>query len=64
LIAGHAEPVANADIPGGLAGLRHRLAIRYLGQGAETRAEFRQIKGWQAFRIVPRKITGRQGLGR
>jgi DNA-binding IclR family transcriptional regulator len=64
LIAGHAEPVANADIPGGLAGLRYRLAIRYLGQGAETRAEFRQIKGWQAFRIVPHKITGRQGLGR
>ena len=64
LIAGHAEPVANADIPGGLAGLRCRLAIRYLGQGAETRAEFRQIKGWQAFRIVPHKITGLQGLGR
>lgn len=64
LIAGHAEPVATADIPGGLAGLRCRLAMRYLGQGAETRAEFQQVKGWQAFRIVPHKITGLQGLGR
>lgn len=63
-IAGHAEPVANADIPGGLVGLRRRLATRYLGQGAATRAEFRQIHGWQAFRIVPHKITGLQGLGR
>lgn len=63
LIAGHAEPVASRDIPGGLAGLRSRLATRYMGQGAETRAEFRQIRGWQAFRIVPHKITGLQGLG-
>jgi hypothetical protein len=64
LIVGHAEPMANVNIPGGLAGLRRRLATRYLGQGAEIRAEFRQIKGWQAFRIVPLKITGLQGLGR
>lgn len=63
-IAGHAEPVANADIPGGLVGLRRRLATRYLGQGAASRAEFQQIKGWQAFRIAPHKITGLQGLGR
>jgi DNA-binding IclR family transcriptional regulator len=63
-IVGHAEAVASADIPGGLAGLRHRLAIRYLGQGAATRAEFRHTAGWQAFRIVPHKITGLQGLGR
>jgi hypothetical protein len=63
LIAGHAEPVASVDIPGGLAGLRRRLATRYLGQGAETRSEFRQTQGWQAFRIVPHKITGLQGLG-
>ncbi len=63
LIAGHAEPVASRDIPGGLAGLRSRLATRYMGQGAESRAEFRQINGWQAFRIVPHKITGLQGLG-
>ena len=64
LIAGHAEAVANTDIPGGLAGLRCRLALRYLGQGAASRAEFQQTKGWQAFRIVPHKIIGRQGLGR
>jgi hypothetical protein len=63
LIGGHAEPVASVDIPGGLAGLRRRLATRYLGQGAETRSEFRQTQGWQAFRIVPHKITGLQGLG-
>jgi hypothetical protein len=56
--------VANADIPGGLAGLRCRLATRYLGQGAASRAEFQQIKRWQAFRITPQKITGLQGLGR
>jgi DNA-binding IclR family transcriptional regulator len=63
-IAGHAEPVANANIPGGLVGLRRRLATRYLGQGAASRAEFQQIKDWQAFRITPHKITGLQGLGR
>jgi DNA-binding IclR family transcriptional regulator len=63
LITGHAEPVASADVPGGLVGLRRRLATRYLGQGAEHRSEFRRIKGWQAFRIVPHKITGLQGLG-
>jgi len=63
LIAGHAEPVASVDIPGGLAGLRRRLATRYLGQGAESRSEFRQTKGWQGFRIIPHKITGLQGLG-
>lgn len=64
LIAGHAEAVASSDIPGGLAGLRCRLARRYLGQGAESRAEFQQVQDWQAFRIVPHKITGLQGLGR
>ena len=64
LIAGHAEPVANADMSGGLAGLRQRLATRYLGQGAETRTEYGQVKGWQAFRIVPHKIMDLQGLGR
>lgn len=63
-IAGYAEAVANADIPGGVAGLRRRLATRYLGQGAASRAEFQQIQGWQAFRITPQKITGLQGLGR
>jgi|GEM_PF-236034 len=63
LIAGHAEPVASVDIPGGLAGLRRRLATRYLGQGAESRSEFRQTKGWQGFRIIPHEITGLQGLG-
>lgn len=63
LIAGRAEPVSSEAVPGGLAGLRQRLAVRYLGQGAEARAEFQQIEGWQAFRIVPHKITGLQGLG-
>jgi DNA-binding IclR family transcriptional regulator len=63
LIAGHAEPVGNEAVPGGLAGLRQRLAARYLGQGAESRAEFQQTVGWQAVRIVPHKITGLQGLG-
>jgi hypothetical protein len=63
-IVGHAEPVANADIPGGLAGLRRPLAQIAGGQAAASRAEFQQTKGWQAFRIAPHKITGLQGLGR
>lgn len=63
LIVGRAEPVGGDQIPGGLAGLRCRLAARYLGQGAEARAEFQQTENWEAFRIIPHKITGYQGLG-
>ncbi|MFQ5576611.1 MAG: helix-turn-helix domain-containing protein [Anaerolineae bacterium] len=63
LIIGRAEPVPEAGVRGGLAGLRRRLARRYLGQGADRRAEFNRTAGWEAFRIVPHKVTGRQGLG-
>lgn len=62
-IAGHAEQVSDTAVPGGLAGLRRRLAARYLGQGAENRPEFQQTSGWSALRILPQKIRGRQGLG-
>ncbi|MGQ4809869.1 hypothetical protein NKDENANG_03305 [Candidatus Entotheonellaceae bacterium PAL068K] len=61
LIAGHAEPVANANMPGGLTGLHQRLATRYPGQGAETRTEYGQIKDWQAFWIVPHKLRACRG---
>lgn len=62
-IAGRAEIVPDTAVPGGLAGLRRRLAVRYLGQGAESRPEFQQTDGWAALRILPDKIRGRQGLG-
>ncbi|MEW5961349.1 MAG: pyridoxamine 5'-phosphate oxidase family protein [Chloroflexota bacterium] len=63
LITGRAEPVSEVDIRGGLAGLRRRLAVRYLGKGAETEAALKQVEGWEAFRILPDKITGQRGLG-
>jgi DNA-binding IclR family transcriptional regulator len=63
LIIGRAERVRDEAIPGGLVGLRCRLAARYLGQGADLRAEFQQTEAWEAFRIVPHKITGYRGLG-
>lgn len=63
LIVGQAEPVANEAVPGGLTGLRQRLAGRYLGQGALAQAGYQDMVGWSAFRITPEKISGYQGLG-
>ena len=63
-IEGHAEPVPPTDVPGGLQGLRQRLAVRYLGRGAGERAELKQTEGWDAVRVAPRRISGQQGLGR
>lgn len=63
LIVGQAEPVANSGLPGGLTGLRQRLAARYLGQGASAQAGYQDTAGWSAFRITPEKINGYQGLG-
>ncbi len=62
-LSGRAEEVEEPDVPGGLAGLRRRLATRYLGQGAETRAELSEVEGWVAVRITPERIHGRKGLG-
>ena len=63
-ILGAAELAPTADVPGGLQGLRQRLAVRYLGQGAGERAELQQTEGWDAVRVRPERISGQQGLGR
>lgn len=63
-IEGCAETVSPSDVPGGLQSLRRRLAVRYLGRGAGERDELRQIEGWDAVRVTPRRISGQQGLGR
>lgn len=63
-IEGCAETVSPSDVPGGLQGLRRRLAVRYLGRGAVEREELQQIEGWDAVRVTPRRISGQQGLGR
>lgn len=63
LLVGHVQPMADTAVPGGLGGLRQRLASRYLGQSASSRAEFQDTAGWQAFRLTPEKIKGYRGLG-
>lgn len=62
-LSGRATEVGESEVPGGLAGLRRRLATRYLGQGAEHRSELSDVAGWTAVRIIPERIHGRQGLG-
>lgn len=62
-LTGRAEVVDPTDIPGGLAGLRRRLAVRYLGRGADRRPELSDTEGWAGVRIRPDRIHGRQGLG-
>lgn len=62
-LSGVAREVPDTEVPGGLAGLRSRLATRYLGQGAERQAELSDVEGWTAIRISPDRIHGRQGLG-
>ena len=63
-VVGQAHSVAADAVPGGLAGLRQRLAVRYLGQGADQQPELCQIDGWTAVQITPQRLTGHQGLGR
>ena len=63
-VVGAAAAVPASQIPGGLAELRQRLAVRYLGQGADQQPELCQIEGWTAVRITPQRLTGQQGLGR
>ena len=62
-LSGVAVEVGEDAVPGGIGGLRRRLAIRYLGQGSEDRAELSDVEGWAAVRIVPGRLYGRQGLG-
>ncbi len=62
-LSGEASEVPDGEVPGGLAGLRRRLAIRYLGKGAELQSELSDVEGWSAVRIVPERVHGRQGLG-
>lgn len=62
-LAGEAAEVEATKVPGGLSGLRRRLAVRYLGRGADRSPELQETEGWAAVRIVPDRIHGRQGLG-
>jgi DNA-binding IclR family transcriptional regulator len=62
-LTGRAEEVEGSAVRGGLRGLRRRLAIRYLGQGAEQQPELNEVEGWAAVRIRPERILGRKGLG-
>lgn len=63
-VVGAANAVPDSQIPGGLAALRQRLAVRYLGQGADQQPELCQIEGWTAVQITAQRLTGQQGLGR
>lgn len=62
-LSGPAEEVSDDEVPGGLEGLRRRLAARYLGQGADDQPELSDVAGWTAVRIIPDRIVGKQGLG-
>jgi DNA-binding IclR family transcriptional regulator len=62
-LSGTASEVAPEQIPGGLGGLRRRLATKYLGRGAEGRPELVDTDGWTAIRLDPDRIRGQQGLG-
>ncbi|WP_420642517.1 pyridoxamine 5'-phosphate oxidase family protein [Candidatus Leptofilum sp.] len=63
-VVGSAKTVQGSQVPGGLTGLRQRLAIRYLGQGADQQPELSRTEGWTAVQITPQRISGQQGLGR
>ncbi len=62
-IVGTAEFVGNTEIPGGINALRRRLALRYLGRGAESQVKLMESENWEAVRIRPLRMSGRQGLG-
>lgn len=62
-LTGTARFVPPNEVPDGLEGLRRRLATRYLGRGADQRAELTETEGWAAVEIVPERIHGRKGLG-
>lgn len=62
-VTGEAAEVSEATVPGGLGGLRRRLAVRYLGRGADRSPDLQETAGWAAVRILPDRVHGRQGLG-
>lgn len=62
-VSGTAHEVGDHLVPGGLAGLRSRLATRYLGRGADSQPELVETYGWSAVRVTPERIHGRRGLG-
>ncbi len=62
-VVGHATIGPKPELPGGLTGLRQRLAVRYLGQGADQQPELSEVDGWTAIQITPQRISGQQGLG-
>jgi DNA-binding IclR family transcriptional regulator len=62
-LAGTARIVPPGSVPGGLPGLRRRLATRYLGRGADQRPELTDVEGWAAVEVRPDRLHGRQGLG-
>lgn len=62
-IAGTARVVRPHEVPGGIRGLRRRLANRYLGKGAGDRPELVETDGWAAVKVDPARVHGRQGLG-
>lgn len=62
-VSGTAREVPDDLVPGGVAGLRSRLATRYLGRGADSQPELVETTGWSAVRVTPERIHGRRGLG-
>lgn len=62
-VSGRAREVPDDVVPGGVAGLRSRLATRYLGRGADSQPELVETSGWSAVRVSPERIHGRRGLG-
>jgi DNA-binding IclR family transcriptional regulator/nitroimidazol reductase NimA-like FMN-containing flavoprotein (pyridoxamine 5'-phosphate oxidase superfamily) len=64
-IQGHAEPLdddrVTTEVVGGIAGLRARLAQRYLGSGAAI-DDSASSDGWSVVKVTPTRIIGRAGL--
>jgi hypothetical protein len=61
LVISQAHPVPEETIPGGMAGLRGRLAARYLGRSAAIPDPAGHTE-WQAFLLTPQKIISHRGL--
>lgn len=64
-IQGHARPLpadaVDAEVDGGITGLRSRLAQRYLGNGAGIE-DMASSEGWSVVKVTPTRIIGRAGL--
>jgi IclR family acetate operon transcriptional repressor len=62
-VHGRARPVDAGSVPGGVGGLRRRLAARYLGDQIDLGPEWTDAAGWEAYRIEPDRLYGLEGLG-